>query len=636
MRIIRGVGALALAALLTCASGFGAPARAQASSAPGRPVALLLFERLSWAEAAGAAAAAEQGGATVSAGLVSTLPADASLAARVASVLAGREVTRAGPVTDSTVVGGVPVQLVRDTEATHNQDELFVLNTLVEVLAKPRSGPLLVAGLVAPPGHARVAPFLELGSGGPAGVATSDSTRQRGLVAFQDLRATLTGTATDTDGAPIRVLADPHALQTISHLDHQAATLVATRTLAIPIFATLGTVAVAAALAALLLAWRWPLTHRGAPRQPGAQASMVPAAGPSPPNPPLPGWPGRARTLARVLLLLTFAVPAGYLLSSIVAPSSAAAWLTLGLATAAAFALAAAAAATAGRAPPGPGRAWDRAPALLGALLAALVVVDLLAGGHALGRPLLGNSIFDGERFYGLGNGYFANAFAGLLLLVAFAPVPALPSAGLFAAFAVIDGLPMLGADVGGALTAMVTAALALLLLSGRRPSARAVVAWVGLAVAAAVAVALGAALLDRQATHGSRFAHDLLHNPGAATRALGSQLHGNLPLLAGNFWAWWGPLLVLSAGLASRWPTPLLARVPQWVRQVALVGALGSAVLIVLNDTGVTAAAAPGLFLIGALGWSGLESAKPGESPTVSGRAARYALWLWHTLSAP
>jgi len=579
MRILRGVGALALAALLTCASGFGAPARAQAPTVPPEPPArLLLFERLPWAVADTAALAAARQGVTVSAGLVSTLPAGASLGSRVASVLAGREVTGSGSVPNRTAVGGVPVQVVTTAAAPDTDAELTMLvNAFVNVLVKPQSGPVLVAGLVAPPGHARVAPLLEFG--GPAGLATSDSTRQRGLVAFQDLRPTLTGSTAGTDGAPIRVLADPDALHTVGQLDQQAATLVATRTLAVPIFATLGTAALAAALAALLLAWRWPT---------------------------LQPWPGRAKGIARALLLLTWATPSGYLLASVVAPASAAAWLTLGLGLAVALAVTAAVATT-GRPPPGPGRAWDRAPALLGGLLFALVVADLVAGGHALGRPLLGNSIFDGERFYGLGNGYFANAFAGLLLLVAFAPVPAVPAAGLFAAFAVVDGLPMLGADVGGALTAMVTAALALLLLGGRRPSARAVLAGVGVAVVAAVAVALGAALLANQATHGSRFAHDLLHNPAAAIRALGSQLHGNVPLLASNVWAWWGPLLVAAAGLASCWPPPPLTTVPHWVRLVALVGALGGAVLIVLNDTGVTAAAAPGLFLVAALAWAGL-----------------------------
>jgi hypothetical protein len=65
------------------------------------------------------------------------------------------------------------------------------------------------------------------------------------------------------------------------------------------------------------------------------------------------------------------------------------------------------------------GGSWA-APALLGALLTGMVVVDLLLGGLALSRPLLGNSAFDGERFYGLGNGYFAYALAGLFLVVTF------------------------------------------------------------------------------------------------------------------------------------------------------------------------------------------------------------------------
>src|SRR6266540_1348974 len=318
------------------------------------------------------------------------------------------------------------------------------------------------------------------------------------------------------------------------------------------------------------------------------------------------GWVGAvagpAGHLGRALVLVSLAIPSGYLIASVVAPTAWVAWLVLGLAAAGVLTFAAWRLAR-----PGGARGWA-APALLGALLTVLVVLDLLGGGEALSRPLLGNSAFDGERFYGLGNGYFAHALAGIFLVVAFRRLPAWAVGALLAGLAVVDGLPGLGADVGGALTAMLSAAAALLLLGRARPSPTRVL-WLSVAaVVAAAGIVVGVALLLGETTHGSRAAQDLGSDPGAALRAVGHQLGGNFGLLATNFWAWWGPLLVAFAGLSSVRPPALLAGVPEWVRRVVGVGAIGSALLILLNDTGVTAAAGSGLALVMTLAWSALE----------------------------
>ncbi|HEX8859388.1 MAG TPA: hypothetical protein VGC06_09940, partial [Actinomycetes bacterium] len=68
---------------------------------------------------------------------------------------------------------------------------------------------------------------------------------------------------------------------------------------------------------------------------------------------------------------------------------------------------------------------------------------------------------------------------------------------------------------------------------------------------------------------------------------------------------------LVICAGLFSLRPPALLAGVSDWVRRAVGAGAIGSALLILLNDTGVTAAAGSGLALVLALAWSALASAR-------------------------
>lgn len=658
--------------------------------APDRGAVLVLVRRLTWREAAAAVRGRSE---TIAAGLVSTLPKDASLAARVLSLAAGRQV-------DARALAGGSDQAAIDRMRAANPDAHFGGLPQVRVVAAsgletasliglgptggpppaaplevtgpplPAAGELLVVavpdgaglrrvleqfqaasslagsaggaptvdapstpsrfvivGLESPKGHAQVAPFVALG--GAPGVVTSDSTRRRGVIAFQDVRPTLAGSAAGTDGSTIRALGAVDPLGSVGRLDRQVASLVAARIWAIPLAGVMGTFALVASLLALLLR-----------RRSGRGREVF-------------------RRLARALLLLSLALPSGYLVASAVAPLAWLQWLLLGVGASLVLALAAwligrlprrrarpepaseapatagaalgsaaaeggamPAAAEAGATTPavagaapavaeagvGVAPSWA-APALLGALVATLIVVDLLLGGVVLSRPLLGNSAFDGERFYGLGNGYFAHAIGGVFLVVAFRQLSALTAAALLVGLALVDGLPILGADVGGALTATLTAAAAWLLLRRRRWSRLRVLLVVAAAVVLAVAIAFGLSVATGPATHGSRIARELLgSDPSAALRTTRHQLSRNFALLAGNFWAWWGPILAIFAAVASVRPPSLLAGVPAQVRRVVGVGAIGSLLLIVLNDTGVTAAAGSGLALVATLAWYGLE----------------------------
>jgi hypothetical protein len=179
----------------------------------------------------------------------------------------------------------------------------------------------------------------------------------------------------------------------------------------------------------------------------------------------------------------------------------------------------------------------------------------------------------------------------------------------------VVDGLPRLGADVGGSLTAMLTAAAALVVLAPGRPRAGRVLLPAGLAVVAAVAVALGVGL-GGPVSHAGRFADRLLAGPGDAARVVVDQLARNLRLLVHSPFAWVGPLEVAAAALLALRPPPPLAWLGDWHRRVLGLGALGSSLLILLNDTGVTATAASGLYLLAIPVWVLLESGGAAGGP--------------------
>src|SRR5829696_6403864 len=485
------------------------------------------------------------------------------------------------------------------------------------------AGPVMVVGLRAAPGRANAAPLLVLGAGTAQGLPTSGSTRRLGLVALEDVRPTVAGGGSESegdDGSVMRVVEHGDLPATVLRMDRRVAALVAARTWAIPLLC----LAAVLALFALVATWR----PRGGP-------------GDRRDGPPVDRAGEGAPRAARVLLALTWALPSGYLLASMTEPVAARLWapvldrLAEGPAVAgwavawvaaggtAAAALAALALWLDGRRDQGPrppGRAVP-APALLGAVLLGLVALDLVLGGHGLAQPLVGGSAWDGERFYGLGNGYFAFALAAVMLVAGFAPLSAVATAALLVGLGVVDGLPRLGADVGGALTSMLTAAAALVVLAPGRPRVRRAVLLAALAVAAAVAVALGAGL-GGPVSHAGRFAERLRAGPADAAGMVVDQLARNLRLLANSPFAWAGPLQILAAGLIALRPPHPLDELPEWIRRVLGLGALGSLLLILLNDTGVTATAASGLFLLAIPAWAWLELRRPPSPPAPEPRA--------------
>jgi hypothetical protein len=660
----RFLGLLVAAVLLSGAGPAPAWAAETAAGTVPPPRALVLVERLTMDEALAVTARNRP----QVAGFVSTLPVHQPMASRVLSLAAGRRVDALAAIQDhpgdaSGLPGPATIEQIRTDNpgarlgrlpptrvlAAPGQEVagLFTLGPsgparapeplpagdgplplppgrllvvavpdaagLASVLGRLQpaggaGGPVMVVGLRAAPGRANAAPLLVLDSSLGGGLPTSDATRRLGLVALEDVRPTLTGAApADDGGSVIRIAGGDAAAAAVTRLDRRVAALVAARTWAIPLLC----LAAVLALFALVATWRGR------------------------------GRPGPA-SAARALLALTLALPPGYLVASMAEPLAArlwaavqparpgpgvvgvwaVAWLASGVAAAAVlawFALRLDRRPT--EAPPtqalGPPGRRVAAPVLLGAVLLGLIVLDLVLGGHGLSQPLLGGSAWDGERFYGLGNGYFAFALAAVMLVAAFAPLSAAATAAVLAGLGVVDGLPRLGADVGGALTSMLTAAAALVVLPPGRPRARRVVLLAALAVAAAVAVALGAGL-GGPVSHAGRFAERLRHGPADAAGVVVDQLARNLRLLANSPFAWVGPLQVLLAGLIALRPPPPLARLPGWIRRVLGLGAFGSLLLILLNDTGVTATAASGLYLLAIPAWAWL-----GQQPAAGHPAA-------------
>jgi hypothetical protein len=258
-------------------------------------------------------------------------------------------------------------------------------------------------------------------------------------------------------------------------------------------------------------------------------------------------------------------------------------------------------------------------PAAIGAVVLAALAVEAAVGWTAALTPFLGGSELDGVRFFGL-----PNAFIGLLLgggLWAAAVLPTLAGFALLVAVALFAGLPWTGANIGAAITLFAAAGLWL----GLRRWGR--LGWREVAVAAAVVVVGMGVVLALHAlpvgppTHATRFLQGPARTPAGILSTFGSRLAIGLRMIARNPLAL-VPVLGVAACLALvlRPPAAIrgsLERYRAW-RDGLLVILLASAVAVLANDTGPSAAGLGFAAALGGLLWLVLTDEAVAPSPGI------------------
>jgi hypothetical protein len=141
----------------------------------------------------------------------------------------------------------------------------------------------------------------------------------------------------------------------------------------------------------------------------------------------------------------------------------------------------------------------------LSLLTVTALCIDVLLGGAQGQYSFLGYSAIVGARFYGIGN-EFMGVLVGAVLVATAGWVErggSLGSAFLFFLFiTVVIGLPFLGANVGGTITAVAAFILAGLRLSGRQVKAKHVFGIIGAVILAIAALAFFDRYLGSGSSH--------------------------------------------------------------------------------------------------------------------------------------
>lgn len=257
----------------------------------------------------------------------------------------------------------------------------------------------------------------------------------------------------------------------------------------------------------------------------------------------------------------------------------------------------------------------------LGAVAMVFVLIDGLFGGNAFRVPLLGNTAFDGTRFYGLSNSFIAMLLASALFvahrLERRAGAVLLFAVGLFA------GFPRLGINIGAAVTIFAAAGLWWEL---RR---REQLAWrdvLPAAVALVVAVVAGLAIvfaanrfLPGTPTHATRFVERASGNAGFGVATLARRVgvaFTQLNHVPAAYLPMLGLPAVLVVVLIARGAVRRGIELERGWRALIVVLVVAALVAYVANDTGVSAAAPAFLYAMAAIAYPVFLLAERGDVP--------------------
>jgi len=250
-------------------------------------------------------------------------------------------------------------------------------------------------------------------------------------------------------------------------------------------------------------------------------------------------------------------------------------------------------------------RSPSRAFAWICGAIVLTIVADLARGGVLLRDSIMSYTPVDGARYYGIGNEHMGSAIGAALVGAGFLASAitgrrvfrmAMLSVILAAVIAAI-GLPSLGANAGGAMAAVAGAVVGLLLWRGRRVEPKHIVIVIAAVLASAGALLVFDSLRSGGAqSHIGRTTH--LVAAGGASQIwmiIERKAAMNLMLLR---YSPWSKLLIASiaAVLAVLGTRHLHAlerlRTDRAVHSGVIGAAVGAFAALVLNDSGVVAAA--------------------------------------------
>lgn len=257
-------------------------------------------------------------------------------------------------------------------------------------------------------------------------------------------------------------------------------------------------------------------------------------------------------------------------------------------------------------------RATLRTMILVSGFTLFLILLDLLIGSRLMTLSAFGSDVVLADRFYGIGNLYMGVAVGAAILFVCLAtelfksfldkPWKRYCFAGAVLLITIVFlGYPRLGANVGGLITAVTASLVTLMKLEGGRIGLKKVIALVLVLILFVGGLLLADMLMPGSTSHAGKAVSSMKSSGiSAVVSQVGRKLAANWTLAFASIWRLL-VLLAIAAGLLLQWKFHLFGRIKEELPHLSagLVGmAVGLAVALVFNDSGIEPASAITIFL--------------------------------------
>jgi hypothetical protein len=269
--------------------------------------------------------------------------------------------------------------------------------------------------------------------------------------------------------------------------------------------------------------------------------------------------------------------------------------------------------------------------------VAVTVVADLARGAFLLRDSILSYTPVDGARYYGIGNEHMGSAISAAVIASGFfATLLAKKKALrmlvlniLMAIIVVAIGLPSLGANAGGAMSAVAAAVVGLILWrDGKIDKKRAIIAFMSVAVSLGFLFVIDSMRPGGAQSHVGRTAH-LIRTGGAGEIliVIGRKISMNIMLIQHSAWS---KLLIVSViaviTMLSARHLSVLERLGEnkYVYSGLVAATVGTIAALILNDSGVVAAATAFIYVWTAVIIAALSRKENGEQELTPSSPAR------------
>ncbi len=235
-----------------------------------------------------------------------------------------------------------------------------------------------------------------------------------------------------------------------------------------------------------------------------------------------------------------------------------------------------------------------------------LIIIDCIIGTPLMKNCIMSYDAINGARYYGVGNEYegitIASAIFSLAVLLHYKKIPKWIAVGLSLVILATSAMPLMGANVGGAISECIAYVLFILLIFDVKLDFKKII-LVGLSAALVVILFAALDIFMGTESHLSVFANQIIQDgPSAIFNTFGRKIEMNMKLARSSVWVNILIVSIVIIGALIFKPSGQFKKINDKypiIFKGFMASFVGCIVTLLVNDSGIVAAATAAIYIL-------------------------------------